>query len=116
MATTPATYNIRPQRRADYQFSLALKDSDGVPINLTGWEILAQVWNKRRVTKIGDFQVTVTDPVNGEVDLLLPYAVTDELPNEAYYDVMLISPNGLREYYLEGVVRASQGYTAPSEP
>lgn len=114
MATTPATYNIRPQRRADYQFGLALKDSDGNPIDLTGWQVLAQVWSKRRTYKIGDFEVTLPDAPEGRVDLMLPHTITDDLPAEAYYDVMLIDPNGLREYYLEGVVRASEGYTTPA--
>lgn len=113
MATTPATYNIRPQRRADYQFGLSIKDSDGLPVDLTGWQVLAQVWSKKRAYKVGDFTVTFTDAPNGRVDLLLPHSVTEELPAEAYYDVMLIDLNGLREYYLEGVVRASEGYTAP---
>jgi hypothetical protein len=48
------------------------------------------------------------------VKLTLPYTVTATLPDECRYDVMLIDSNGLREYYLEGIVRPSQGYTAPS--
>lgn len=114
MAITPASYNIRPQRRADFPLDLTFKDSTGAAINLTGWTVLAQVWDKGRTSKIGDFTVTVTSAVNGQVNLKLPYTVTVNLPDEAYYDVMLVNPGGtLREFYLEGIVRASQGYTAP---
>jgi hypothetical protein len=33
-------------------------------------------------------------------------------PNEAYYDVLLTDTAGLKEYYLEGVIYVSEGYTA----
>lgn len=114
MATTPVTLNIRPQRRADYPIDVTFKDQDGDAINLTGWQVVAQVWDKLRTQKIGDFLVTVTDAAAGKVNLKLPYAVTTNLPVEARYDVMLINPSGLREYYIEGIVRPSEGYSAPS--
>lgn len=113
MAITPASYNIRPQRRADYPMAVTFKDSTGAAINITGWTVLAQVWDKCRTTKIGDWTVTVTSATAGQVSLKLPYTVTAVLPDEAYYDVMLINGAGLREYYLEGIIRPSQGYTAP---
>ena len=114
MAIVPATLNIRPQRRADYPLAVTFKDSTGTPLNLTGWTVLAQVWDKARTSKIGDWTVTLTDPAAGQIELTLPYSVTAILPNEAYYDVMLINPNSLREYYLEGVVRPSEGYSTPA--
>jgi hypothetical protein len=114
MAITPASYNIRPQRRADYPLQVQFKDADGDGINITGWTVLAQVWSKDRVTKYGDFTVTTLNASTGSVKLTLPYTVTATLPEECRYDVMLIDSNGLREYYLEGIVRPSEGYTAPS--
>jgi hypothetical protein len=110
----PAVHNIRPQRRADYTLGIVLKDNDGVVINLTGAQVLAQVWDKKRTQKYGDFTVTVSAPTTGAVELLLPYTVTTTLPAEARYDVMVLRPGGLREYYLEGIVRPSEGYTAPA--
>ena len=114
MAITPASYNIRPQRRADFPLDVTFKDGAGAAINLTGWTVLAQVWDKDRTAKIGDFTVTITSAANGQVNLKLPYTVTAVLPVEARYDVMLIAPSGLREFYLEGICRASEGYTSPS--
>ena len=114
MATTPAQYNIRPQRRADYPLTLQFKDSAGSAMNLTGWTVLAQVWTTDRATKLGDFTVTVATPTSGEVALKLSYSVTATLPDECRWDVMLVAPSGLREYYLEGIVRPSEGYTVPT--
>ena len=33
--------------------------------------------------------------------------------DELYYDVLLENASGLREYYLEGVIFVSEGYTRP---
>lgn len=110
----PAVHNIRPQRRADYILGIVLRDKEGVEIDLTGAQVLAQVWNKQRTVKHADFTVTVADPTTGAVELLLPYTATASLPAEARYDVMVLRPGGLREYYLEGIVRPSEGYTAPA--
>lgn len=110
----PGTYNIRPQRRSDFQLALTIKDSEGDPIDLGNYEVLAQVWDKCRTTKYGDFNVDTTNEATGSVVLTLGYEITESLPNEAYYDVMLVNEeSGLRQYYLEGIVRPSQGYTAP---
>lgn len=115
MAITPATYNIRPQRRADFPLDLTFKDSTGTAINLTGYTVLAQVWAKDRSSKLGDFTVTIASASQGRVNIKLPYTVTAALTADEYrYDVMLIAPSGLREYYLEGVVRPSEGYTTPA--
>lgn len=111
---TPGVHNIRPQRRADFTLRIILKDGEGNPVDLTGAEVLAQVWDKKRTTKYGDFTVTITDPTTGGVDLLLGHAITTSLPAEARYDVMVLRAGGLREYYLEGIVRPSEGYTAPA--
>lgn len=115
MPVTPATYNIRPQRRADYVLTLQFKDSTGTGINLTGWSVYASCWDKERVNKYGDFVVTVTNASTGAVQLKLPYAITAMLPlgGSAHYDVMLVNPAGLRAYYLEGLVRPSEGFTTP---
>jgi hypothetical protein len=110
----PGVYNIRPQRRADFTLGLVLKDSTGTAMNLTGAQVLAQVWDKKRTTKYGDFTVTISNPTTGAVELLLPHTITTSLPAEARYDVMVLRPGGLREYYLEGIVRPSEGYTAPA--
>jgi hypothetical protein len=113
MAISPATYDITVQRRADYPLDIEFEDSSGNAMNLTGWQVLAQVWNPNRTQKIGDFSVTIVSAVNGVVQLKLPFSVTAVLPYESRYDVMLVNPSGIREYYLQGVIQASEGYTAP---
>ena len=112
MAVSPGTYNISLQRRADYSVTLQFKDSTNAAINLTGWTVEAQAWNQGRTTKYADFTVTYTDRAAGTVAIALTDEQTASFPNEAYYDVLLINSSGLKEYYLEGVIYVSEGYTA----
>ena len=112
MAISPGTYNISLQRRADYSITLQFKDSNDAAINLTGWTVAAQAWNQARTTKYADFTVTYTNRVTGTVTPALTDDQTSILPDEAYYDVLLTNPSGLKEYYLEGIIYVSEGYTA----
>ena len=112
MAVSPGTYNDTLQRRADYSIELQFEDSNNVAINLTGWTVAAQVWNQSRTTKYADFAVTYTNRSTGTVEIALSDTDTATFPNEVYYDVLLTNPSGLKEYYLEGILYVSEGYTA----
>jgi hypothetical protein len=113
MSVQPGQHNISVQRRADYDLSLQFKDSTGANIDLTGWTAYAQVWDAGRTVKHADFAITYTNRVTGSISIALTNAQTTTLPDEAFYDVLLEDTNGLRNYYLEGIMYVSQGYTAP---
>lgn len=113
MAVQPGQHNIPVQRRADYDLQLQFKDSTDAAINLTGWTAYAQVWDVGRTTKYADFGITYTNRANGQISIALTDTQTATFPDEAYYDVLLEDPSTLREYYLEGIVYVSEGYTAP---
>jgi hypothetical protein len=112
MAISPGIYNISLQRRADYSITLQFKDSTDAAINLTGWIVAAQAWNQARTTKYADFTVTYTNRATGTIAIVLTDEQTTIFPDEAYYDVLLTNPSGLKEYYLEGTIYVSEGYTA----
>lgn len=113
MSIQPGQHNISIQRRADYDLSLQFKDGAGVGIDLTGWTAYAQVWDRGRSTKYADFAITYTDRPTGQISIALTDTQTATFPNEAFYDVLLEDSGGLRNYYLEGIVYVSEGYTAP---
>ena len=112
MAISPGQYNFSLQRRADHSITLQFNDSANAAINLTSWTVTAQVWNQDRSTKYADFTVTYTNRVTGTIAIALTDEQTATLPNEVYYDVLLTNPSGLKEYYLEGIIYVSEGYTA----
>ena len=113
MSVQPGQHNITVQRRADFDLQLQFNDSTSTAINLTGWTAYAQVWNEDRSTKYADFAVTYTDRPAGQISIALTDTQTATFPNEAFYDVLLEDSSGLRNYYLEGIVYVSEGYTAP---
>ena len=113
MSVQPGTYNFTLQRRADYSLDLQFKDGNDAVIDLTGYTVYAQAWNEGRTTKSADFTVTYTNRANGQISISLTDTQTATFPDELRYDVLLEDSGGTREYYLEGVIFVSQGYTAP---
>ena len=113
MAISPATYNMTIQRRSDHNIQLVFKDSNNAAISLIGYTVEAQVWEETRTTKYADFAVTYTNRTSGTVDLALTDTQTATFgPSVLKYDVLLTDTNGLKEYYLEGNINVSEGYTA----
>ena len=113
MAISPGTYNMTVQRRSDHSIQLVFKDSSNNAINLNGFTVAAQVWEETRTTKYADFAVTYTDRSAGTVDIALTDTQTATFsPNVLKYDVLLTNGSGLKEYYLEGNIFVSEGYTA----
>ena len=113
MAVIPGKKNFTVQRRADFPLRLTFKDSTGSAINLTGFTVAAQVYDDPRTTKFADFNVIYTNRVSGIVDIKLSDTDTANFtPNVLKYDVLLTDGSGNKEYYLEGTLFVSEGYTA----
>ena len=113
MAIQPGTYNFTLQRRSDHSIPLLFKDSSNNAINLTGFTVAAQVWEETRTTKYADFSVTYTDRTAGSVKISLTDTQTATFtPEVLKYDVLLTNASGEKEYYLEGTIFVSEGYTA----
>ena len=113
MAVKPGTYNMTVQRRADHKIQLVFKDNNNAAISLIGYTVAAQVWDEPRSSKYADFTVAYTDRVAGTVDISLTDTQTETFtPDVLKYDVALTDTLGLKEYYLEGTIFVSEGYTA----
>ena len=112
MAIIAGTYDFTVQRRADHTESIRITDGNNSAVNLTGFTIAAQVWDKARTGKYADFTVDYTNRVNGEFTISLTSTQTTQFtPNELSYDILLLNGSGKREYYLEGNIFVSEGYT-----
>ena len=113
MAIQPGTYNFTLQRRSDHTIPLLFKDGNDAAINLTGYTVEAQVWEETRTTKYADFTTTYTDRTAGSVSIALTDTQTATFtPDILKYDDLLTDPSGSKEYYLEGTIFVSEGYTA----
>ena len=113
MAQSPIKKDFKIKRRADFPLQLIFKDSNNTKVNLTGFTVAAEVYNKDRTTKFADFSVVYTDRSNGTVDLKLSNTDTINFtPDILFYDVKLTDPSGIQMYYLEGTLFINEGYTA----
>ena len=112
MAIQPGTYNFTLQRRSDHTIPLLFKDGNNNPIDLTGFTVAAQVWEETRTTKYADFTTTYTDRSAGSISISLTDVQTATFaPNILKYDVLLVDLSGNKEYYLEGTIFVSEGYS-----
>ena len=78
---------------------------------MTGATVAAQAWSEKRTTKYADFSVAYTNRTNGQVTISLTDTQTTAFPDSLNYDVLVTSSGGLKNYYLEGKITVSQGYT-----
>ena len=109
----PGKKNFTVQRRADFPLRLTFKDFTGSAINFTGFTVAAQVYDDSRTTKYADFTVAYTNRTGGIVDISLSDTDTANFtPDILKYDVLLTDGSGNKEYYLEGTLFISEGYTA----
>tara|TARA_R100000773_G_scaffold6802_1_gene6967 strand:+ start:1354 stop:1695 length:342 start_codon:yes stop_codon:yes gene_type:complete len=109
----PGTYDFTLQRRVDHSFDINLKDGNNANENLTGKTILSQIWNESRTTKLADATITVTDASGGDITWSVTDVQTTNMTDNTYrYDILKIEANGDREYFIEGRIFMSEGYTA----
>jgi hypothetical protein len=109
----PATYNITIQRRADHSFDVNLKDSNGANEDLSGKTILSQIWKEDRSSKLADVTITVTSASGGNFTWKVTDTQTTSMTENIYkYDILKIESSGDREYFLEGTIFMSEGYTS----
>lgn len=112
LLSLPVQKNFIFQRRADLIVRFAFKYQNAA-VNLIGYTPYGSVWNFDRSTKFQDLAMTWISQSTGILEMKLPFAGTIALPEECPYDIMLVSPSGLRQYYIEGILYESQGYTTP---
>tara|TARA_R100001460_G_scaffold65969_1_gene106308 strand:+ start:179 stop:523 length:345 start_codon:yes stop_codon:yes gene_type:complete len=112
MAIIAGTYDFTVQRRSDHTESIRITDSNDDAVDLSGATIAAQVWDKERTGKFADFLIAYTNRTNGEFTMSLSHTQTLQFtPNELAYDLLILNSGGKREYYLEGTIFVSEGYT-----
>jgi hypothetical protein len=113
-------YNFSVNQGATKRFSVTYKDSQGAPINLTGYQGRGQI--KLRASDpepIASFTVTVTDPALGIVDIELASTALQGLvlrgkgfneTTDAFYDIEMYNGNEVIRL-LNGVVSISPEIT-----
>lgn len=111
----PAQLDLTIYQRATYRLQIRL-NADDVPLDATGYEAAAQIWDQFRNRKYAEFDVQWIDRSEGLLEIVLQYDETAEIEEQAYWDLLVVEPSGDRYFWLEGKVFFDPGYTELEEP
>lgn len=108
---TPATLDIEIPQNATFSMNFQFKDSTGVALNMNSYTVDAELWTEGKGRKLADFTVTWIDRPTGQFKLTLAYTVTTNVGSSGVWDLLVINPDGTRDYWLRGAANLSLGYS-----
>lgn len=108
----PGRRDITIPQRATFRERMRLK-AGGQPLNATGYQLVAQVWDRRRTTKYADLAIEWVDQATGLFELVLQYPASTAVVKDGVWDLLVIEPSGDRRYWLEGAAWLDVGHSAP---
>lgn len=126
MTVVPGVYELVIPQRATLEEGPIWLPFDGTPIFAADPPagIYASVWvNDKRTAKLLDLEVIVDDevvigddPENPDsvecrIRLRADWAVTRAVKRSGYWDLLVVWPNGDRDYYLEGPATINRNVT-----
>ena len=107
----PARYDITIHQGATFNLPLQYKDSAGSPVNMSGYMLEAELWNRTGTTKLANFDTPWTVQASGMFKLRLTSAVTSGIAEQGQYDLMITEPGGDKHYLLQGTAYIDLGLT-----
>ena len=107
----PANYDITIHQGATFVLDLQYKDSTGTPVNMSGYTVEAELWNRTGTTKFADFDMPWTVQASGSFKMKLSSAVTSGITEQGQYDLMITEPSGDKFYLLQGTAFINLGLT-----
>jgi len=107
--------DITIPQRGTFRQRMRLKRG-GQPLNATGYQLVAQVWNRQRTVKFADGVIVWIDQATGLFELVIQYPVTRLITQDGQWDLMVIEPGGDRYYWLEGTAYLDKNYSEPAVP
>ena len=91
--------------------ALQYKDGTGAPVNMSGYTIEAELWNRVGTVKLANFDTPWTTQASGMFKLRLTSAVTSGITEQGQYDLMVTEPGGDKYYLLQGTAYIDLGLT-----
>ena len=107
----PGRYDITLQQGATFEMTVQYKDSDGVPVNMTGYSIASKIYNRLGTAELAEFFTPWDVQASGLFKLRLPASGTVGLTEQGQYDVLITDVTGDKFYILEGTVFVNPGLT-----
>jgi hypothetical protein len=98
----PARYDITIHQGATFSLALQYRTNAGVPVNMSGYTVEAQLWNRNGTSKFANFSTPWTVQASGSFKLVLTSSVTSGITDQGQYDVLVTEPDGSKSYLLQG--------------
>lgn len=99
----PATYDIVVLQNSTFRMQIAVTQSGGTPVSLSGYTIDADICSSVDRQQVSTFSSSVINAASGIVQLHLPPSTTSQMaPGSYVYDVSATAPNGDRYFWLKG--------------
>jgi hypothetical protein len=98
----PARYDITIHQGATFSLDLQYRTGSGVPVNMSGYIVEAQLWNRNGTTKLANFTTPWVSQASGLFRLVLGSSVTSGITEQGQYDVLVTEPSGNKSYLLQG--------------
>lgn len=111
MAVDPVKYDITIHQGATFELNLQYKDSNGIPVDMSGYTVEGELWNRLGTTKIADFAQSWTAQSSGQFSLKLASTVTSGITEQGQYDVLMTEPSGDKYYLIQGIANIDPGLT-----
>lgn len=107
----PAKYDITIHQGATFELALQYKDSTGTPVNMSGYTVAGQLWNRLGTTKLADFTTEWVTQASGSFRVKIASTVTSGITQQGQYDILVTEPSGDKYYLLQGAAFADLGLT-----
>lgn len=98
----PARYDITIYQGATFNLPLQYRTGSGVPVNMSGYTVTSQLWNRDGTIKFANFSTPWTNQASGIFNLVLTSTVTSSITEDGQYDVLITEPSGDKAYFLQG--------------
>lgn len=105
----PGRYDITLQQGATFEMTVQYKDSNGVPVDMTGYSVVSKIYNRLGTEQVAEFSTPWQVQESGIFKMRLSSAVTSGITQQGQYDVLVTDPLGDKFYILEGALFVSIG-------
>ena len=82
-----------------------------MPVNMSGYVLEAELWNRTGTNKLADFETPWTAQASGMFKMRLSSAVTSGITEQGQYDLIFTEPSGDKYYLLQGIAYIDLGLT-----
>lgn len=108
----PVRKDLSIIRRSDFDYAFTVYQSrTGPVVDWSGVDILAQLWDRKRQTLYGTFDISGSDLSIGLIVIKLEADATISLPLAAVYDIKALFPDGKEYFIVTGSFSVSEGYS-----